>query len=138
MKSLVLTAPHSLEMTMVQVPLPGPSQVLIRIAHAAICHTDFVAMAGEHSMMRFPTVLGHEFSGVIEECGESVEDVKPGDRVTALSYSYCGTCPACRRGLHTACRNARYIPFHLEGAYQNLLVMPTASVYPIYNDNLGW
>jgi len=129
--SLVVKAPGVLELERRPAPACGPTDVVIRVAAAGICHTDFVSMRGQHSAMRYPTVLGHEFSGVVETCGQSVTHLKPGDRVTSLSYAYCGTCMSCRRGQHTACRNALSMPFNLDGAFQELVRMPAIAVFAI-------
>jgi len=49
--------------------------------------------------------------------------VKPGDRVACISFDFCGTCDMCRRGLTTGCPNVRAIPFLMDGAYaDNVLV----------------
>lgn len=88
-------------------------------------------MRGLHPAIRYPTVLGHEFSGVVEACGESVTHVKPGDRVTSLGFASCGTCMACRRGLTTGCRNIRAMPFHLDGPFQEMVRVPAVSIFPV-------
>ena len=96
MKSLVLVEPGKLVLEERPVPSPGPGEVLIRVKAAAICHTDFFTLSGEYPGCKYPTVLGHEFSGIVEQCGGNVTGVEPGDRVACLSYAYCGACRACR------------------------------------------
>lgn len=130
-KALVLQSSNNLVIEERPVPVPGPTDVLIRIAFAAICHTDFFTLRGQYPGCKYPTVLGHEFSGIVERCGEGVTHVKPGNRVTALSYAYCGTCPACRRGRHTGCHNAKSIPFQMDGAFQEMVLVPSLMVYPV-------
>lgn len=128
MKSFVLVQANNLLVQDRPVQAPGRSEVLISVRYVAICHTDFVCMVGQHSLMRFPSVLGHELSGIVECCGEDAGDIRPVDRVTALSYSYCGECPACRRGLTTLCPDIRGIPFHIDGALQEMSVLPAKVV----------
>lgn len=129
MKSLVLNAPGKLELTERKVPEITSTEVLVQIKAAAICHTDFVVMEGQHTWATYPCILGHEFSGIVEECGEAVVNVKKGDKVTAISYIYCGFCKACRKGLHNACSNIRGIPFHMEGAFQEKASMPNLMLF---------
>jgi len=124
MKSLVLKSPGNLELTERKVPEITSTEVLVRIKAAAICHTDFVVMEGQHTWATYPCILGHEFSGMVEDCGDAITNVKKGDKVTAMSYIYCGYCPACRKGMHNACINIKGIPFHMEGAFQERASMP--------------
>ena len=137
MKSLVLTEPDKLVLEERPVPMPGPTEVRINVKAAAICHTDFFTLTGEHPWTKYPTVLGHEFSGIAERCGEGVTHVNPGDRVTALGFAYCGTCPGCRRGLHNACRHIRGIPFQMDGAFQEQVCVPALMVYP-FDESLSF
>ena len=128
MKALVLKDVRDFELKQVPVPEAGPNDVLIEVKAAAICHTDFSVMDKQHSWTKYPCVLGHEFSGIVAACGAGVTHVKPGDRVTALAYSYCGICQNCRRGIHAGCENAIAIPFHYDGAYQEYIKVPAVTV----------
>lgn len=137
MKSLVLIEPHKLNIQERPVLVPGPREVLIRVKSASICHTDFVTINGEYPDCKYPTVLGHEFSGIVEECGKAVTHVKKGDRVACLGYSYCGNCSFCLRGLHNGCKYILAIPFHIDGAYQEFVCVPDVMVYP-FDDSLNF
>ena len=133
MKSVVLEEPNKLALKDCPVPKPGPTDVLIRIKSAAICHTDFFTLRGEYPGCKYPTVLGHEFSGIVQQCGVGVVNVKPGDFVTCPSFAFCGTCSYCRRGLENGCPNMLAIPFDINGAYQEMLCMPAAAVFKFDN-----
>lgn len=137
MKSLVLTEANKLVLQECPIPVPGPTEVLIRVKAASICHTDFITLKGKYPGCKYPTVLGHEFSGIVERCGQSVTHVKTGDHVTSLGYTYCGTCSSCRRGLHNGCQHILGIPFHIDGAYQEMVCIPAVMVYS-YNDSLSF
>ena len=137
MKSLVLTEPHKLVFQKRPVPVPGPAEVLIRVKAASICHTDFITLNGEYPGCKYPTVLGHEFSGIVEQCGGNVTHLKPGDRVTSLAYAYCRTCPSCHRGLQNGCRHSLGIPFQIDGAYQEMVSIPGMMVYS-FDDSLSF
>lgn len=82
---------------------PGPHEVKVRIGAAGLCHSDLSVVDGT---IPFPTpvVLGHEGAGVVEEVGDAVSTVKPGDRVVLTTLGNCGTCRACERGRPTLCR----------------------------------
>ena len=80
---------------------PRDDEVLVKIAAAGMCHTD-LTVRDQYYPTPLPVVLGHEGSGVVEKVGRSVKSVKPGDKVV-LSFSYCGTCPSCRKGHQAYC-----------------------------------
>jgi aryl-alcohol dehydrogenase len=85
-----------------EIERPRAGEVLVRIAASGICHTDLGAHAGRGAGTPKPVVLGHEGAGTIEEVGEGVRTLAPGDHVV-LSGSSCGICPSCRRNLPSYC-----------------------------------
>lgn len=84
---------------------PGPGEVLVRTARAGICGTDLHFAAGRFPYP-FPTVLGHEASGVVETIGEGVSDIQLGDRVIVCDQTFCGRCPNCVGGAMVYCTDA--------------------------------
>jgi len=91
-------AAPSLERLELEVPRPG--EMLVRIVAVGICHTDLHEHPGRHAP--HPIVLGHEGAGVVEALGEGVRGFAVGDHVL-LSGSSCGTCPSCVAGRPTYC-----------------------------------
>lgn len=99
----------------VDVPKPGPGQVLLRVAGNGLCHSDMTmaqmpASIGELVGWSMPFTLGHEIAGYVEELGEGAVDTygKPieiGAAVALVSPSSCGICRFCRRGLDSSCPN---------------------------------
>ena len=83
---------------------PGPGEVQVRLACSGVCHTDLHVVETGGWGMPLPVLLGHEGAGVVEELGEGVEGLAPGDRVVLAWRSPCGACPACRRGEPRRCR----------------------------------
>src|SRR3982750_1411081 len=77
--------------------------VRIRITTAGVCGTDVHIWEGRISFAPPPLVLGHEFTGVVDECGPGVSGFAPGDRVKCDSVIGCGACDACRRGATQFC-----------------------------------
>jgi len=89
------------------VPKPGiqgPDEALVRVTVSAICGSD-LHIYHVRTPVNPGAVLGHEFSGVVEEVGQHVTRVKPGDRVVACFFSYCGHCFYCRRGWFSQCEH---------------------------------
>lgn len=85
---------------------PGKGEVKIRIAACAICHSDIHSFRGEHGSPPLPAVGGHEIAGYVEEAGEGVTYVKPGDPVVAcIVPTGCGHCYYCNIGLSSQCMN---------------------------------
>jgi aryl-alcohol dehydrogenase len=80
---------------------PRPDEVLVQFTAAGLCHTDLEVAAG-HLPTPLPVVAGHEGAGVVAQVGSAVTGLRPGDRVVA-SFSYCGTCRNCLRGLPAYC-----------------------------------
>jgi S-(hydroxymethyl)glutathione dehydrogenase / alcohol dehydrogenase len=80
------------------VELDGPRQgeVLVRLAACGVCHTDLYTASGADPSGYAPTVLGHEGAGIVEEVGEGVTSVAPGDHVVTLFSPQCGECVHCR------------------------------------------
>ena len=73
---------------------PGPTDVIVDITHAGICHSDLSVMNGTIPE-RIPSVLGHEGAGVVAEVGDAVTSVSVGDHVIAVWSPPCGRCVYC-------------------------------------------
>src|SRR4028119_1331855 len=82
---------------------PGPGEVLVRLAACGVCHTDLYTASGADPSGYTPTVLGHEGAGVVEEVGEGVTSVAPGDHVVTLFSPQCGERVTCRSGQRGVC-----------------------------------
>lgn len=107
MKALRLTAPQKRpELTDVDVPRPGPGQVLVKVGGAGACHSDLHLMDYPALPFPVPFTLGHETAGWIEETGPGVTTVASGDAVAVYSAWGCGTCPNCRTGVINYCDNS--------------------------------
>ena len=78
---------------------PGPGEVKVKIKAAGICHSDLHFLSGEHGNPDLPLVGGHEVAGIVEEVGENVKYVKPGDHViVCMVATGCGECHNCIHG----------------------------------------
>jgi len=109
----------SLVIEEVELDPPGKGDVTMRMAATAICHSDIHAIKGEHGNLPLPAVPGHEIAGYVEEVGEDVTYVKPGDPVIAsIIPEGCGHCYYCRIGLPSQCMTNRLYLFG-EGRYVN-------------------
>lgn len=85
--------------------LSGPRDAIIRMTRSAICGTDLHPYRGEIEGFTSGTVLGHEFTGVVEEAGSEAA-TRPGERVLASDLIACGRCQYCAQGWHYHCPEA--------------------------------
>lgn len=92
-----------LEVVELDVAPPQMGEVLVRISHTGVCHTDAFTMSGADPEGIFPVVLGHEGAGVVVEVGEGVTSVVPGDHVIPLYTAECRECLFCTSGKTNLC-----------------------------------
>src|SRR5687767_7742527 len=105
-------------LVMQDVELEGPKagEVLVRLAACGVCHTDLYTASGADPSGYSPTVLGHEGAGVVEEVGEGVTSVAPGDHVVTLFSPQCRECVHCVSDKTNLClairdqQNKGYLP----------------------------
>ena len=81
----------------IEVPDPGPGEVLVAVQACGVCHTDLHYREGAIND-DFPFLLGHEAAGVVEEVGDGVTEVETGDFVVLNWRAVCGRCRSCERG----------------------------------------
>ncbi|SVA07408.1 uncharacterized protein METZ01_LOCUS60262 [marine metagenome] len=81
----------------IEVPDPGPGEVLVAVQACGVCHTDLHYREGAIND-DFPFLLGHEAAGVVEEVGDGVTEVEAGDFVVLNWRAVCGRCRSCERG----------------------------------------
>ncbi|WP_340614283.1 S-(hydroxymethyl)glutathione dehydrogenase/class III alcohol dehydrogenase [Xenorhabdus thailandensis] len=92
-----------LEIIEIDVAPPKAGEVMIKISHTGVCHTDAFTLSGSDPEGIFPVILGHEGAGVVVEVGEGVTSVKPGDHVIPLYAAECGKCEFCQSGKTNLC-----------------------------------
>ena len=96
-----------LEIEEVDVAGPKAGEVLVRIVATGVCHPDAFPLSGEDPEGIFPSILGHEGGGVVEEIGEGVTSVEVGDHVIPLYTAECRECKFCKSGKTNLCQAVR-------------------------------
>lgn len=93
----------------VELDLEGPKagEVLVEIKATGICHTDAFTLSGDDPEGMFPVVLGHEGAGIVQEVGEGVTSVNPGDHVIPLYTPECRECDYCLHPKTNLCQSIR-------------------------------
>ncbi len=105
MKAAVLYEPNTpLVIEDVSLRKPQSREVLLRTAIAGLCHSDLHFIEGLYPHP-LPVVLGHESAGIVEQVGDGVTYVKPGDHVITCLSVFCGTCENCTTGRPMICSN---------------------------------
>lgn len=127
MKAAVFHGPErGLVVEDVPVPTVRPGEVLIKVAACGACHTDLHYI--EHGVPTFkkpPIILGHEASGIVEEVGAGVTNVRKGQRVLIPAVLTCGRCVACRQGRENICAEMKMLGNHFDGAYAEYVAVPS-------------
>lgn len=106
MLAMVYRGPYRVRTTEKPVPeIEHPNDAIVRVTRAAICGSDLHLYHGLVPDTRVGTTFGHEFTGVVEEVGSSVQNLKPGDHVLVPFNIACGSCFFCKRELYGNCHD---------------------------------
>jgi threonine 3-dehydrogenase len=135
-KSAPVDGPEGTSVSECPVPKPGPDEVLIRVAAAAVCGTDKHIYHWDPSIrdkVTPPRIYGHEFCGFVEELGSSAQrayegHLEIGDYVSAEMHVVCGECPRCRSGNGHICERTRIYGLDEDGAFAEFVKVPAANV----------
>jgi L-iditol 2-dehydrogenase len=140
MRAAVLFGPGDIRVTERPVPVPGPGEVLVRVAMCGTCGTDLKIYDGH-----FPQTPpfgsftpGHEWTGTVAAAGTGVDEFTPGDRVCIEAHSGCGRCDNCLAGRYTACLNYgnqakghRATGMTTDGGFAEYAVHHVSALYPL-------
>ena len=131
MKSAVFYGRHDVRVEDWNMPAVGPEDVLIKVKACGVCGTDVHIYEGDKGAAEGtpPTILGHEFSGVIVETGENVKNFQPGDRVCIDPNCYCGACEPCRNGVAHYCQNMIGYGTTVNGGFAEYCAVNAKQVY---------
>ncbi|MBM4228859.1 MAG: Zn-dependent alcohol dehydrogenase [Gammaproteobacteria bacterium] len=106
MKAVVANKLNEYSVTSVDLDPPKMGEVLIKMKATGVCHSDLSVINGTIPSP-FPVVLGHEGAGIVEQVGEGVSDVKPGDHVVISFIPHCGDCFYCLHQEPYLCSGAK-------------------------------
>jgi NAD+-dependent secondary alcohol dehydrogenase Adh1 len=128
MKAARLHAYDEGKLRLDQVPVPkvsGPHDVLVRIGGAGVCRTDLHVIESvwkDTLDPDLPYTLGHENAGWVEEIGDAVTSVRPGDAVIVHPLITCGVCAGCRRGEDMYCAASTFPGLNADGGFAEFLL----------------
>ncbi|WCJ36578.1 Sorbitol dehydrogenase [Euphorbia peplus] len=119
---------NNLKIQPFQLPSLGPYDVRVRMKAVGICGSDvhyLKTLQCAHFVVKEPMVIGHECAGIIEEVGDAVKDLVPGDRVALEPGISCWRCSFCKDGSYNLCPEMKFFatpPVH--GSLANQVVHP--------------
>jgi len=141
--SKVWRHPH-IKLVEKDVPVPGPTEVLIEVKACGICGSDVHMLQSDDSgyifypgLTAFPSTLGHEFSGVVVEAGEDVINKRTGRRyeageaVCSEEMIWCSQCKPCADGFPNHCERLEELGFSIDGAYSKYVKVDARYVWSL-------
>ena len=134
-KTAVLTALQTIEVKETSMPAIGPDDVLVKMEYCGVCGSDVEFFAHGcigTNQVKYPFVLGHEVSGIIDAVGENVKHVQVGQPVVIEPGIPCGHCEFCRQGRYNICASMKFMsspPY--DGLLSKYVAVPASTVSPI-------
>ncbi|MGD9997491.1 MAG: zinc-binding dehydrogenase [Ilumatobacteraceae bacterium] len=116
------------DLVRVEVPAPGPGEVLVRSSHAGVCGSDLHTWHDGHPWLPYPICPGHEATGWVEAVGDGVSGFASGDAVVLRPIVSCGSCFMCLRSQTNLCEHLRAIGAHEPGGMSDYFVAPPSSL----------
>lgn len=118
-----------------ETPEPKGREVLVRVSHCGVCHSDvhlhdgYFDMGGGNKLdvragRQLPFTLGHEIEGTVEAVGPEVTGVKPGEKYVVYPWIGCGECAICARGDEHLCLKPRALGINVAGGYATHVLVP--------------
>jgi len=133
-----------MEMVEKEIPVPGPTEVLVEVRACGICGSDVHMRQADNDgyifypgLTAFPCTLGHEFSGAVVEVGENAINKRTGKKfdlgeaVCAEEMIWCSHCKPCADGFPNHCENLQEIGFSIDGAYAKYIKIDARYVWSI-------
>ncbi|HEV8332725.1 MAG TPA: alcohol dehydrogenase AdhP [Steroidobacteraceae bacterium] len=112
----------------IAIPIPGPGEVLVKVAACGVCHTDIHAVDGDWPVKpQLPFIPGHEVIGHVAALGQGVTRFKEGDAIgVAWLHDACGACEYCGTGWETLCASQHNTGYSIDGGYAEYMVADAA------------
>ena len=121
--------------TEAETPTPQGTEVLLRVSHCGVCHSDlhlqdgYFSLGGEQKLdvrtgRPLPFTFGHEIAGTVEAAGPGAQGAEPGKRYAAYPWIGCGKCGVCARGDEHLCNAPRALGVTVDGGYASHVLVP--------------
>ena len=123
MKAGVVHAREDIRFEDIEKPKAAPGKVVVKVKYTGICGSDVPRVNGD-ACHYYPNVLGHEFSGVVDEYGAVVTTAKKGDRVAGIPLVPCMKCDDCQKGNYSLCKHYSFIGSREFGSFAEYVSVP--------------
>lgn len=125
MKAVILYGPNNFDSGEFDKPQIGDNDILLKMKSAAICGTDIRILEGKKTKgVRYPSIIGHEICGIIDEIGKNVKCYNIGDKVAIANVMPCKSCHSCLTGRENACLNRKAIGYEYNGGFAEYVLIP--------------
>src|SRR5216684_803796 len=109
MKGAVLYGPRDVRFEERSTPkIIEPTDAIIRMSATCVCGSDLWPYRGINPITQ-PTPMGHEYCGIVEEVGNAVTRIKPGQFVIGSFFTSDNTCPHCQAGYQSSCQHKEFV-----------------------------
>lgn len=133
MKAAVYYGPQNLKVEEVPNRELKDNEVRVKVKYCGVCGTDIHIYNGSDGAFEVnpPLIPGHEFSGVVEEVGSQVKEIKVGDKVSVDPNDMCGECYYCKNGMQHFCMNTTGIGTTVDGGFAEYVIAREKQVYKV-------
>jgi 2-desacetyl-2-hydroxyethyl bacteriochlorophyllide A dehydrogenase len=130
MIAAVLHGPRDLRVLASPDPVADGDQVVVRVAAAGLCGTDYSIWSGDRPVA-YPRIMGHEFLGDVVAVARGVTRVAVGDRVVVEPNYSCGRCPLCAEGNRNLCLSRTAVGIDADGGFAELARVPARCCWSV-------
>ncbi|MFK8053726.1 MAG: alcohol dehydrogenase [Woeseiaceae bacterium] len=134
MKALqVVTNGEPLTKNQLDTPEPGPDEIIVKVNHCGVCHTDlhlhdgYFGLGGEKRLnlkQNLPLTMGHEIQGEVISVGDNVDQFSGGEAVAVYPWIGCGECGLCATEREHLCSSGRALGINVDGGYAEFVRVP--------------
>jgi L-iditol 2-dehydrogenase len=128
MKAAVLEQLETIKVQEIEPYKCGPEEAILKVEACAVCGSDIRIFHHGNDRVQFPTIMGHEISGVVTEVGKNVTRVQQGDRIALGADVPCGTCYWCTNGMGTNCSINYAIGYQFPGGFQEYMPLNETTI----------
>ena len=129
MRAVILAGPNDFKAGQTETPQIGDNDILLQMKKAAICGTDIRILEGKKTKdVRYPSIIGHEMCGIIQEVGKSVKGFMVGDKVAIANVIPCHSCKSCLTGRENACLRRKAIGYEFNGGFAEYVLIPGIAI----------